>query len=271
MIGKGVGVALMANQWFRMYSEFANDPKVRTMSDELQIRLVRLFCLRSSGPTENLSEDELIFGLGCNVSETLHETKEAFQAKGFIDEKWAVLHWNNRQFVSDTSTERVRKFREKRTLKQDETFLKRPETQNETHQNRTEQNRTEEKHSRAKAARGKKTELAKSRHAEFKAAILRYWESKNPGVEMPWGPAEGRNLEMWLRESPNTTIEQFTAYLRNRFRSEVNHAERPSRWIGNVTNFAAGPLNEFGKPINSTGAAKADPLAGMTFVNGGEK
>ena len=109
-----------------------------------------------------------------------------------------------------------------------------------------------QKPSRAKSARGKKTEAAKSRHAEFKAAILRYWESKNPGVEMPWGPAEGRNLEMWLRETPNTTLEQFVGYLRNRFKSAVTHTERPSRWIGNVTNFAGGPIDKYGKPLQES-------------------
>jgi hypothetical protein len=110
----------------------------------------------------------------------------------------------------------------------------------------------------AKAARGKKTEAAKSRHAEFKAAILRYWESKNPGVEMPWGPAEGRNLEMWLRETPHTTLEQFVGYLRNRFKSEVNHTERPSRWIGNVTNFAARPIDKYGKPLQESANVGSD-------------
>jgi hypothetical protein len=246
------------NQWFRMYAEFSTDPKIRTMSDVLQIRLVRLFCLRSSGLTEKLSCDELKYGIGCNDDETFHETKLAFQAKGFIDENWAVLNWNKRQFVSDSSTDRVNKFRAKQALKQDETFQKRDETQNETHQNRTEQNRTEQKPSRAKAARGKKTEAAKSRHAEFRAAILRYWESKNPGVEMPWGPAEGRNLEMWLRETPHTTLEQFVGYLRNRFKSEVNHTERPSRWIGNVTNFAARPIDKYGKPLQESANVGSD-------------
>lgn len=92
-----------------------------------------------------------------------------------------------------------------------------------------------------------KTDIAKTRHAEFKAAIGEYWVSRNT-IEMPWGPAEGRNLEMWLRQTPNTTLEQFKALLRNRFRSEVNHSERPSRWIGNVTGFATGPLDKFGRP-----------------------
>ena len=86
---------------------------------------------------------------------------------------------------------------------------------------------------------------------------------------MPWGPAEGRNLEIWLKESPNTSLPQFKYFLRNRFRSAVNHTERPSRWIGNVTNFAGGPLDKFGHPVNGTQPPKADPLAGMTFVNGG--
>ena len=102
----------------------------------------------------------------------------------------------------------------------------------------------------AKPSRGKKSEEVKTRHAEFKAVILRYWEKKNPEIEMPWGPAEGRNLAMWLKESPNTTVEQFTRWMANRFNSKVVHTERPSRWIGNITSFANGPLNEFGKPLN---------------------
>lgn len=104
--------------------------------------------------------------------------------------------------------------------------------------------------SRGKRESAKSSE-AKYRHAEFKAIILRYWESKNGEDEMPWGPAEGRNLEMWLRESPHTTAEQFTKYLANRFRSEgVVHSDRPSRWIGDVTRYANGPLNQFKQPLN---------------------
>lgn len=106
-----------------------------------------------------------------------------------------------------------------------------------------------------------------SRHAEFKAAIAEYWQFKNPNDEMPWGAEEGRNLGIWLSSSPKTTVEQFRGYLRNRARSEVNHADRPSMWIRKITSFAAGPIDRFGKPINSKTAV--DPLAGMKFVNTG--
>lgn len=130
--------------WCRIYAELRTDPKVRTMPEPYQLRLIWLFLLRCAGPTENLSREELLFGLSCDET-FLAALHAAFHAKGFIEDNWAVRNWNKRQFVSDSSTERVRKFRQNRTPKQDETLPKRRETQNETDQNRTEQNRTEEK------------------------------------------------------------------------------------------------------------------------------
>lgn len=132
--------ALLANSWFRLYAEIRRDPKVRTMPESHQIRLIWLYTLRCDGPTEKLSRDELLYGLDCDETflEALHET---FLAKGFIDQDWSIPNWSKRQYVSDSSTDRVRKFRENRALKQDETLLKRRETQNVTDQNRTEQNR----------------------------------------------------------------------------------------------------------------------------------
>jgi hypothetical protein len=108
-----------------------------------------------------------------------------------------------------------------------------------------------------------KTDIYKARHKEFKAAIGLYWQSKNPGVDMPWAGPEGKALEMWLRASPNCTIEQFTGYLRNRFKSDANHTERPSVWIHHITSYASEPLNKFKQPQslnggNGNGAHRAD-------------
>jgi hypothetical protein len=113
-----------------------------------------------------------------------------------------------------------------------------------------------QKPSRAKAARATKdstkTALAKTRHDEFKSIIAEYWDSKNKGVQMPWDGREGKNLEMFLRAAPHITAEQFRGFLRNRFKSEVNHGERASQWIAWVTNYAAGPMDRFGKTIQSS-------------------
>ncbi|HZP06182.1 MAG TPA: hypothetical protein VFB43_14870 [Terracidiphilus sp.] len=74
--------------------------------------------------------------------ERLHET---FLAKNFIGEDWSINNWNKRQYVSDLSTDRVRKFRANKDKKRYETLQKQDETQNETDQNRAEQSRTEKR------------------------------------------------------------------------------------------------------------------------------
>jgi hypothetical protein len=96
-----------------------------------------------------------------------------------------------------------------------------------------------------------KTALAKDRHDEFKSIVKEYWDSKNKGIQMPWAGPEGKQLEMFLRAAPNITAEQFRGFLRNRFKSEVNHGERPSRWLPWVTSYGAGPVDKFGKTIHS--------------------
>jgi len=103
----------MANPWFRLYAEFATDPKVQIMSEVMQRRLIMLFCLRCSNDLVTLHETEIAFHLRIS-NEELAETKALFLSKGFIDEAWNIPHWEKRQFVSDSSAARVAKHREKK-------------------------------------------------------------------------------------------------------------------------------------------------------------
>lgn len=105
--------------WFRCYAEFATDPKVQILSENMQRRLIMLFCLRCSDVLVTLHVTELAFALRISEQE-LQETKMLFIEKGFIDEEWNLLNWNKRQFVSDSSAERTRRYRE-RKKKQDVT------------------------------------------------------------------------------------------------------------------------------------------------------
>jgi len=109
----------MANSWFRMYSEFATDPKVQMMSEVMQRRLTMLFCLKNSNALRNGSDndgnEEVAFMLRINDTE-LNETKALFISKGFIDSDWNLLNWDKRQFISDldpTRAERQKRYREK--------------------------------------------------------------------------------------------------------------------------------------------------------------
>jgi len=108
----------MTNPWFRMYSEFANDPKVQIMSEAMQRRYIMLMCLRCSNTLVTLHETEIAFHLRISNDE-MAETKALFISKGFIDEFWNLLNWDKRQFASDRSAPRVAKHRalqkEKRT------------------------------------------------------------------------------------------------------------------------------------------------------------
>lgn len=106
----------MANPWFRVYSEFATDAKVQSMSEPMQRRLMMLFCLRCSDVLVTLSDDEIAFQL--RISDTdLAETKALFVRKGFVNEAWEIANWDKRQFVSDSSAQRTAAYRERQKNK----------------------------------------------------------------------------------------------------------------------------------------------------------
>lgn len=102
----------MANPWFRLYAEFAFDPKIQRMPEALQRRFVMLLCLRCSNGDVTLHDDDVTFQLRISNAEWA-ETKAVFVAKNLIDESNNVIAWEKRQFVSDSSAERVRRHREK--------------------------------------------------------------------------------------------------------------------------------------------------------------
>jgi len=102
----------MANSWFRLYSEFATDPKVQMLSEAMQRRLIMLFCFRCNGDA-TLHDDEIVFQLRISHDEW-EATKAEFIRRGFIDIDNNLLNWDKRQFRSDSSTERSRKHREQK-------------------------------------------------------------------------------------------------------------------------------------------------------------
>ena len=121
--------------WFRLYSEFSTDPKVQSMPEHMQRRLIMLFCLRcSNGDATLQQQDELLLQqeLCCALRITpdeLAETKELFIKKNFITDAWEVIKWNKRQFQSDHSTPRSQKSRARKRLdsKDENPFQEAPE------------------------------------------------------------------------------------------------------------------------------------------------
>lgn len=105
----------MSNPWFRMYSEFRTDPKVQTMGESMQRRYIMLMCLESDGDLQKLTDSEIAFALNLTKSKLIQTKSELIQKNliEVIDEKIHIKNWDKRQYVSDTSTDRVKKHREK--------------------------------------------------------------------------------------------------------------------------------------------------------------
>lgn len=96
----------MANQWFRMYGEFATDPKVQMLSEANQRRYVMLLCLRCSNGDVTLQDEEIAFQLRISMDDWM-ATKSVLLAKNLIAEDCRPTAWDKRQYVSDSSAARV--------------------------------------------------------------------------------------------------------------------------------------------------------------------
>lgn len=99
--------------WFRLYGEFATDPKVQMMSEADQRRFIMLLCLRCSNDDVTLHDAEIAFQLRIS-NEEWAASKSLFLAKGLIDDDCQPAAWNKRQFVSDSSKARVAAHRAKK-------------------------------------------------------------------------------------------------------------------------------------------------------------
>ena len=129
-------------KWFRLYSEILHDRKLARIARHEQYPLYQLIgvwvsvlCIANEAPdrgklmlgkTIPMTEEDIAFELGMSVADLQH----LFQA--FIEYEmvhhdgnhFCITSWSKRQFKSDDSYERVKRYREKQS-EQDETFLKR--------------------------------------------------------------------------------------------------------------------------------------------------
>lgn len=105
--------------WFRMYTDFLNDPKMIALAFEDQRHFIGILALKSDGALEAEVDDSLMDRI---VAQRLwidhgviREVKKRLVASGLIDANWQPLAWDKRQFKSDkdgTAAERQRRFRE---------------------------------------------------------------------------------------------------------------------------------------------------------------
>lgn len=104
--------------WFRFYHEFASDPVIKMLDFGDRAHYVFLLCMKARGDLDreyssSQLRDRAIAGfLGVSLS-TLDEIRRRLLEVFLIDEQFHPCGWDKRQRRSDSSVDRVRKFREK--------------------------------------------------------------------------------------------------------------------------------------------------------------
>ncbi len=103
-------------QWFRLYSRIVDDEKLRLLAFEDRWHFVAICCLRSSGlldePDSDLRNRKIAVKLGVQVRE-LEEIARRLREVDLIDGNMNPVAWDELQYRSDNSTDRVKKYREK--------------------------------------------------------------------------------------------------------------------------------------------------------------
>lgn len=136
-------------QWFRLYSDVLNSPKVQTLSPDIfkvWINCLCIACNKDETFQGTLHETivETAYALRLPVSET-QEALDSLVAADLLyieDGLYHIVNWDKRQFKSDTSTERVKSFRDKKKKQKcnvsGNVSVTPPDTEQKQIQNRTE-------------------------------------------------------------------------------------------------------------------------------------
>jgi hypothetical protein len=100
--------------WFRMYAEAIDDDKLRLLAFEDRWHFVAILCCKTQGVLDTHPETldrRVAVKLGLQLRDA-DEVKRRLIEVDLIDEHWQPKAWNKRQFTSDSSANRTRKWRE---------------------------------------------------------------------------------------------------------------------------------------------------------------
>ena len=106
--------------WFRMYSRVIDDDKIRLLAFEDRWHFVALCCLKSEGVLDEKNTDlrvrKIAVKMGLQSREVEEVGRRLFEV-GLVDKKLNPKKWDDLQFKSDSSKERVSAYRKRKKAK----------------------------------------------------------------------------------------------------------------------------------------------------------
>lgn len=246
----------MANTWLRLYHDMPNDPKWRTIAKAAKQTIpvvlavyVHLLTIASGaverGVLANVNSEDLASALDID-SEAVDAVLIAMQGRVLEGDK--LSGWDKRQANrEDGGAERAKAWREKKKAEANAANGTRTQP-NANERKRTPDKKREEEIKKKQVPSRDKRE-ANPMHVVFKGLVEDAWKEWGNPLDMPWDGAEGNQLGMLIGANPKLGPDGMRRLLQYRARSTgVNLAERPSKWLRSLTDYARGPLNEFKQP-----------------------
>lgn len=105
----------MKRDWIRLYTEVVTDPKVQRLNGPLFKFWINCLCLAGMFDGEVPTVDDLVWRLHLERRQVVRWVDDLRKAGVIETENGCIKphNWTGRQYVSDLSNERVRKYREK--------------------------------------------------------------------------------------------------------------------------------------------------------------
>lgn len=149
-------------QWFRLYNDIVDNHKIRMLAFEDRWHFIAIMACHSQelGGGDEFFERSLAIKLGVQLRE-LEEIQRRLMDVNLIDANWIPIGWDDRQFLSDNSKARVKKYREKQRLSKSVTEVKRDCNVTVTVQDTDTDTDTEQKQNKSISNQEKKIILAR--------------------------------------------------------------------------------------------------------------
>jgi len=102
--------------WFRLYRDIIHDDKIKLLAFEDRWHFVSILCMKCAGvlddPDANMRDRRIAVNLGVQSRE-VDEIKRRLKDVKLIDDDFCPVRWDDLQFQSDSSSNRVKAYRER--------------------------------------------------------------------------------------------------------------------------------------------------------------
>lgn len=240
--------------WFRLYTEMVDDEKLRLVAFEDRWHFVALLCLKGSGLLDDDCSDDLkkrrvAVKLGLSVGELEMVARRLAEVELIDRDTLQPLGWDVRQFPSDSSSARVKAYRERQKNKaqSDETDVKRysngldTDTDTDTDKDTDKEQKQDAREAQAPApaapAKAKTKIDFDFETGQFTGVTevqIKLWQDAFPAISLD---AERAKAAAWLIANPANRKSNYAAFLTRWFTKAQDsapaqvislHARRPA-------------------------------------------